>query len=168
MGELKIRIYPDPTLRKPASRVSRVGDEEKNILADMAGAMYLNSGVGLAAVQVGIDKQLAVIDIGNGLIKMANPEIVKCEGSQCEEEGCLSVPGIGVKIKRANSVTVRFLSGDGETVQIQAQGLLARAIQHEIDHLCGIVILDHVNPIKRLFLKKRAVKGKALDKRPAI
>lgn len=147
-------------MQKRASKISKVGKEEKNMLDDMAATMYLSNGVGLAAVQVGINKQLAVIDVGTGLIKMANPEIVKCEGTQAEEEGCLSVPGVSIRVKRAKKVTVRFLNENGETIQMHGEGLLARAMQHEIDHLCGVLILDHLNPIKKLFLKKKAGKTK--------
>lgn len=96
-------------MQKRASKISKVGKEEKNMLDDMAATMYLSNGIGLAAVQVGINKQLAVIDVGTGLIKMVNPEIVKCEGTQAEEEGCLSVPGVSIRVKRAKKVTVRFL-----------------------------------------------------------
>ncbi len=153
MDALKIKTFPDSILRKKAQGITRVTDSEKLLLADMAKTMYLNNGVGLAAVQVGISKHLAVIDIGTGLIKMINPAIVKREGVQVEEEGCLSVPGVSVKVKRSSKVTVNFLNENGEAVQLQAEGLLSRAVQHEIDHLTGILILDHVNPIKKLFLK---------------
>jgi peptide deformylase len=159
MDTLKIRVFPDVCLKKKAAKISSVGEKEKKMLDEMAATMYLNSGVGLAAVQVGIDKQLAVIDVGTGLIKLINPEIIKCEGSQSEEEGCLSVPGVAVKVKRAKKVTVRFLNEEGLTVQVRAEGLLSRAMQHEIDHLCGILIIDRLNPIKKMFLKKKAPKA---------
>jgi peptide deformylase len=168
MDTLKIKIFPNPALNKKAARVSCVGREEKKALADMATAMYLNRGVGLAAVQVGIDKQLVVLDVGSGLIKMANPEVIKCEGSEAMEEGCLSVPGVGIKIKRARKVTVRFLDESGQTVQVQADGLFARAIQHEIDHLRGVLIIDHVNPLKKIFLRKKIRCARNLDKNPVI
>jgi len=155
MDPLKVRVLPDSVLRKKASKVSEVGEPEKAILADMATTMYLSKGVGLAAVQVGIDKQLCVIDVGNGLIKMANPYIVKMSGTQVEEEGCLSVPGVTAKVKRARSVTVVFLNEDGELVRLEAEGLLARAVQHEVDHLGGILILDRINPVKKLLLRRK-------------
>jgi len=141
-------------LRKKASSVIRVTDEERRILCDMADSMYLNNGVGLAAVQVGIDKQLAVIDIGKGLVKLINPSITKKMGTETQEEGCLSVPDAVVKVKRAKKVTVSFLDENGEVRQITAEGLFARAIQHEVDHLSGKLIVDYLNPIKRLFLKR--------------
>lgn len=155
MDSLRLSLFPAQILQKKAERVISVGDPERILMASMATTMYLNSGVGLAAVQVGIDKQIAVIDVGSGLIKMVNPDIVKCEGSVCEEEGCLSVPGVIIKVKRAGKVTVNFLNEKGEPAQIKAGGLLARAIQHEVDHLHGILILDHANPIKKALLKTK-------------
>ena len=113
----------------------------------MAKLMYLSQGVGLAAQQVGIDKQLAVIDIGNGLIKFINPVIIKRQGIDLLEEGCLSVPGVSIKVKRAKSVTVHFLDEEGSVQQLHADGLLARALQHELDHLAGVLIIDYVNPV---------------------
>lgn len=150
MPSLKIRKIPEPLLRKITSKVSKVGPAEMAMLSDMAETMYLNSGVGLAANQVGIDMQMAVIDVGGALIKMVNPVIIKSEGSSSLEEGCLSVPDAQVNVRRAQKVTVNFLDENGEPSQLKADGLLARAIQHEIDHLSGRLILDHVNPIKRI------------------
>ena len=160
MANLKIKTFPDTSLRKKAEKVLRIGQAEKKILTDMAEAMYLNNGVGLAAVQVGIDKQLAVVDVGEGLIKMVNPVIVKREGHDTEQEGCLSVPEIVVKVRRAKKVVVNFLNENGDAQQLRSEGLLARALQHEIDHLAGKLIVDYVNPIKRLFLKKKTNKSK--------
>ena len=151
MAGLEIVKFPKNILRKCVSKVDSIGDEEKNILADMAKTMYLNGGVGLAANQVGIDKQLAVIDVGKGLIKMANPVIVKKDGVEVNEEGCLSVPNAAIKVKRAKKVVVSFLDEKGQTAQIEADGLLARAIQHELDHLSGKLIIDYLSPLKKLF-----------------
>lgn len=134
--------------------IGKVGNAEKEILVNMTETMYMNQGVGLAAVQIGIDKQLAVIDIGDGLIKMINPAIIKKAGRETCEEGCLSVPGVVVKVRRAKDVVVNFLNENGEAVQLKASGLLARAVQHEIDHLNGILIIDYLNPVQRIFLKK--------------
>lgn len=155
MSKLKIRTFPDKILRKKAAKIAGVGDYERAILSDMAETMYLNNGVGLAAVQVGIDKQLAVIDIGSGIIKMVNPAIIKKRGVLFEEEGCLSVPDACIKVKRAKSIAVSFLDEKGQVQQLQAEGLLARAIQHEIDHLSGLLIIDYLNPLKRIMLKTR-------------
>jgi peptide deformylase len=157
MPDLMIRKFPDPILRKRAKKTAGVGDYEKRVLSDMARTMYMNGGVGLAAVQIGIDRQLAVIDVGEGLVKFVNPEIVKKEGSETGEEGCLSVPDTLVNIKRAKRVTVNFLNESGERSSLVADGLFARAIQHELDHLQGRLIIDHVNPIKRLFFRKKVL-----------
>lgn len=153
MAILGIKKFPDSLLRKKAARIYRIGKSEKENLASMAETMYMNEGVGLAALQVGIDKQLAVIDVGKGLLRMVNPVIVKKDGREVHEEGCLSVPGVSVRVKRARSVTVNFLNEDGEAIQLKATGLLARAIQHEIDHLSGKLIVDYLNPVKKLLLK---------------
>jgi peptide deformylase len=161
MQELVIKKFPDPILRIKTAKVLKITTREKDILTEMAKIMYLSQGVGLAASQVGISKQLAVIDVGDGLIKLVNPVIVKKEGREICEEGCLSVPGIGVKIKRAKCVTVNFLDEEGSAKQIRADGLLARAIQHELDHLLGILIVDYLNPVKKILLKRRLKKAKA-------
>ena len=154
MPELMIKKFPDPFLRKKASKVLKVTAQEKEILSEMARVMYLSQGVGLAALQVGINKQLAVIDVGNGLFKLVNPVIIKREGREVLEEGCLSVPGINVKVGRAKSVTVNFMDEDGNVRQFHADGLLARALQHELDHLAGILIVDYLNPVKKILLKR--------------
>lgn len=155
MPDLKIRKFPDPILRKKAAKVAKVTEFERSILSEMASAMYLSQGVGLAAVQVGIDRQLAVIDIGDGLIKMVNPIITKRDGLDAQEEGCLSCPGAFVKIKRARNVVVNFISEDGDLMELKAAGLLARAVQHELDHLSGKLIIDYLGPIKKILAKKK-------------
>lgn len=155
MAELEIRKFPSPILRCKAEKVAKVGEREKKALEDMAKTMYFNQGVGLAAVQVGINKQLAVIDVGEGLLKLINPIITKKEGCEAMEEGCLSVPGASVNVKRAKKVLVSFLNEKGELNELKADGLLARAIQHEIDHLSGRLIIDYIHPIKRFLSKKR-------------
>ena len=144
-----------PALRKKTCKVLKVTDQERGMLEEMAKTMYLEGGVGLAACQVGINKQLAVIDIGDGLIKLINPTIVKKEGCETLEEGCLSVPETAVKVKRAKKVTVECLNDKGEVITIEAKGLLARVLQHEIDHLLGKLIVDYLSPIKKLFFPTR-------------
>jgi len=160
MQELTIRKFPDPALRRRASKVLKVTACEKEILCEMAKMMYLSQGVGLAATQVGISKQLAVIDVGNGLIKLINPVIVKRSGHEALEEGCLSVPEISIKIKRAKTVTAHFLDEEGKAQQLHADGLLARALQHELDHLAGTLIIDYVNPVKKIILRRVLTKRK--------
>lgn len=154
MTDLAIRKYPDPALRKKALKVEKVTNLETKLLSQMAELMYLSQGVGLAANQVGIDKQLAVVDVGNGLIRLINPTIIQREGAESHEEWCLSVPETCVMVKRAKKIAVSYLNEDGNISQLRADGLLSRAIQHEMDHLRGRLIIDYLNPIKRLFLKK--------------
>lgn len=155
MPELKLRTFPESILRKKTEKVGHVTDSERSILDKMADLMYLSQGVGLAATQVGIDKQLAVIDVGDGLIKMINPVIIKRDGSDTSDEGCLSCPGTTVKVKRAKKVVVQFLNENGDVMQLKAEGLLAKAVQHELDHLAGKLILDYLGPIKKMFLKTK-------------
>lgn len=152
---MEIVCIPNPCLRKKTCKVLKLSDDVRRILADMARTMYLNGGVGLAACQVGIDKQLAVIDIGDGLIKLINPAIIKKEGCETLEEGCLSVPDAAIRIKRAKKVTVEYLDENGEELKLVARGLLARVLQHEIDHLMGKLIVDYLSPIKKLFFPNR-------------
>jgi peptide deformylase len=152
---MDLKSLPNAALRKKAAKVLNVSDEERKTLDEMAKAMYIKGGVGLAACQVGIDKQLAVVDIGNGLMKLVNPVIVKKSGSEAQEEGCLSVPDAQVRVKRAKAVTVEYLDENGQAKRVRATGLLARVLQHEIDHLNGRVIIDYLGPLKRLILRGR-------------
>ncbi len=155
MADLTIRKFPDLVLRTKASKVTAVTQAVRQMLSEMAQTMYISQGVGLAAVQVGINKQLAVIDVGEGLIKMINPVIVKREGSEAFEEGCLSCPGASVKIKRAKQVVVSFLNEKGDMMELRAHGLLARAVQHELDHLSGKLIIDYMGPLKKMLAGKK-------------
>ena len=142
--------YPDAILKSRCSAVTFVGKEEKDLLQSMAKTMYLNCGVGLAASQVGIKKQLAVVDIGDKrLIKLVNPSVVEKQGTQIMEEGCLSIPNVYIQIKRPNQIKIKSLDENGREFRLEASGLLARAILHEIDHLKGRLIVDYLNPIKR-------------------
>ncbi len=161
MPDMTIRKFPDPILRKKMKKVYKITAHDREILAEMAKTMYLSQGVGLAANQVGIDKNMAVIDVGSGLINLVNPDIVKRDGVDMLEEGCLSVPGINIKVRRARSVTVNFLDEDGIARRLHADGLLARAVQHELDHLSGVLILDYMNPVKKMLLKRRIKKGRS-------
>ncbi len=135
--------------------MAQISDAERKLFADMARTMYQMQGVGLAASQVGVDKQLAVFDDGKGLIKLANPKILRRKGRATSEEGCLSVPDITVKVKRAEEVTVSGLNERGEMVTLDARGLLARAIQHECDHLQGKLIIDYLSLPKRILLRNK-------------
>ncbi len=155
---LEIKKYPSEVLRKSSKSLGMVTGEDRKLLEGMVKTMYDNQGVGLAAPQIGISKRAAVVDVGGGPIKFINPEIIKKEGSDIVEEGCLSIPGASVKVKRAKKIKVRYMDENGKTLTIVAEGLLARAIQHEIDHLNGRLIIDYLNPIKRFFTKRNLSK----------
>jgi peptide deformylase len=152
---MDIRIYPDPALRVTARTVENIGSQEKHIFEEMSRAMYAAEGVGLAATQVGVDKRLIVIDVGSGLLKLANPKIIKAWCKGLGEERCLSFPGIRVKIKRPQKVALEAINQDNQKVNITAEGLLARVIQHEMDHLKGIVIIDKIGLMQRLMLARK-------------
>lgn len=150
MSILKVRLYGDPALRKKAAPVKDIGDNEKKLFEDMAQTMYAANGVGLAATQVGVDKQLIVVDVGSGLLKLANPKIVHASCKKMGEEGCLSFPEVTVKIKRPEKIKIGALNHNGQAVNIEAEGLSARALQHEMDHLDGVVIIDKIGIRQRL------------------
>lgn len=153
--KLKIRIFGDAVLRKKAKPVGRITDEHRHILSRMAQAMYDDSGIGLAAPQIGICAQLIVLDIGEGLYKLINPKIVKKQGKQSISEGCLSLPGVCIKVKRAKWVWVQALDENNRSVEIKAQGLFACVLQHEIDHLKGKLIVDYVSFLEKLRIKRK-------------
>lgn len=136
----------DDVLRKKSKYVDKIDEKIVKLLDDMAETMYRANGVGLAAPQVGILRRLVVIDIGEGLIKLINPEIVEMEGEQQDIEGCLSIPGISGEVIRPNWVKVKTLSENGKNVELEGTSLLARAFCHEIDHLDGIIFNDKVVP----------------------
>ncbi|MCM3784220.1 peptide deformylase [Neobacillus mesonae] len=135
---------PDEVLHKVAKEVTKITPNVQKLLDDMADTMYDADGVGLAAPQVGILKRLIVVDVGDehGLIKMINPEIVSSEGEQFGPEGCLSIPGYNGDVRRAETVTVKGLDREGKEITVTGSGLFARAFQHEIDHLNGVLFTD--------------------------
>jgi peptide deformylase len=151
---LEIKTYGDPGLRKKSVAVKEVTLRHRNILSQMARLMYEGNGVGLAAPQAGVNEMLIVVDIGNGLYKLINPKITEASGSQVNQEGCLSVPGICIKVKRADKVKVRAQDEYGKPVNIEAQGLLACVFQHEIDHLKGKLIVDYASVIEKIKINK--------------
>jgi peptide deformylase len=165
--ELKIRILGDPLLRNKAKKVQRITDDQRRILSQMSRLMYESQGIGLAAPQVGINESLIVVDIGTGLYKLINPKILKKEGQQILEEGCLSVPGVYIKIKRAKKILVEALDENSQTLRIEAQDLLACVLQHEIDHLQGRLIVDYASLVQKLALvrKLKNLKGKSKDEK---
>jgi peptide deformylase len=149
MAKLEVLKFPNPLLRKKCEKVQEIDDEIVRIAHDMAETMYTKSGLGLAASQVGIPKQIIVLDIGDGLITLINPEITLTEGTCTMEEGCLCLPKISVEIERHASVQVKGIDLNGRPVSFDADELLARVFQHEIDHLGGKLIIDKLSKVKR-------------------
>lgn len=152
MAILPILRYPDPRLYKVAAKVSRVDSEIRKLIKDMAQTMYAAPGIGLAATQVDVHKRVIVIDISEArdqLQVFINPEILEAIGEADCEEGCLSVPGIYEKVRRAERVKVRALDAEGRQFRLEAEGLLAVCVQHEKDHLEGKVFVDYLSRLKR-------------------
>ncbi len=162
MAILKIIQYPDDRLHKVATKVDAVTDATRKLINDMAETMYAAPGVGLAATQVDVHQRIIVVDtseLGDNLMAFINPEIIGKAGESEFEEGCLSVPGIYEKVHRAEQITVKALNRQGELFTLEASGLLAVCIQHEMDHLLGKVFVEYLSQLKqtriRLKLKKR-------------
>jgi peptide deformylase len=152
--------YPDPILQRPSAPVTEFNDELRKLVADMFESMYAAQGIGLAAPQIGITKRLTVIDLSNQKdpkqkIVLINPEITLQEGKQFEEEGCLSLPDIRDKVRRAARVMVRAQNEHGEWSDREGTELLARAFQHEIDHLNGILFIFRISALKRDLILRR-------------
>ncbi|MCM8799822.1 MAG: peptide deformylase [Candidatus Omnitrophica bacterium] len=160
--ELKLRFYPDNILRKKASLVRSVDNEIKDILKQMSEIMYEHKGVGLAANQVGLNISLLVADPGDHLYKLVNPKIIYKEGNEVMEEGCLSLPNLCVKIKRAKKIIVKALDEKGNSITMEADNLLSRILQHEIDHLNGKLIIDYLPLFKRILVKRKLKRLKAI------
>lgn len=155
--------YPEPLLKQQSEPVTVFDDELRQLAQDMAETMYDAPGVGLAAPQIGVLKRLIVIDCSpseepNDLIAAVNPEIIATQGESLEEEGCLSVPGFWANVKRAEQVTLRYQDVEGNTHERTADGLLGICIQHEIDHLEGILFVDRLSPLKRSLFRKKYMK----------
>ena len=171
MATLAILKYPDPRLRQVAQPISEVTDEIRSLIEDMAETMYAASGCGLAATQVGVDKRLFIIDTAredepSDLKVFINPEIVELSGSQKWEEGCLSFPGATEEIRRAEHVQVRALDQFGKPFTLEATGLLAVAIQHENDHLNGVLMIDKLNALKRRMVSRKVTQQLEEDQAP--
>ena len=164
MAVRKLRFMGDPVLREKAAPVDRVTDEIRSLIADMFDTMYAEEGVGLAAPQIGIAGRIIVVDSrdeGSEPFALINPEVVHfSENVVRDEEGCLSIPGLKEIVERPAAVRVAALGIDGERIDIEAEGLLARILQHEVDHLDGILFVDRVSAIKRKMLLKRWQKVK--------
>lgn len=150
MALLNIKKIGDPILKEKAVPVEKIDSNIRHLLDDMAETMYKAEGVGLAAPQVGVSKRIIVIDVGDGLIELINPEIVRREGSMTGTEGCLSVPGMSGEVKRYEKVSVKFLNRRGKQQRITAKGdLLSRCLQHETDHLEGILFVDKASTLTK-------------------
>lgn len=166
MAILEILQYPDPRLAHPAQRVEKIDDATRRLIDDMIETMYTAPGVGLAATQVAVPKQIVVIDVSedrSDLRVFINPEVTRREGVAVNQEGCLSVPGIYDNVERAESVTVTALDRNGARFTLNASGMLAACIQHEVDHLQGKVFVERLSDLKqnriRAKLKKRQRKA---------
>ncbi|MHB0972862.1 MAG: peptide deformylase [Thiobacillus sp.] len=168
MARLDILHYPDARLHTVAKPVKAVDDRVRKLVDDMAETMYAAPGIGLAATQVDVHERVVVIDISethDQLQVFINPEIVAQSGTEESEEGCLSVPGIFDRVKRAERVTVRALDRDGNSFELDADGLLAVCIQHEMDHLMGKVFVDYLSSLKRNRIRTKLLK-QAREHRP--
>ena len=194
MAILQVLKYPDPFLKIQAERVTVVDAGIKGSIRDRTETMYYSRGIGLAAVQVGVNKRVIVLDVpdeedeedddgsgapkrglnpfkpapdqrGKNLIALINPEIIEASGSVVFEEGCLSVPGQTADVERAACVRVRALNKDGQTIEVAADRLYAIALQHEIDHLDGILFIDRISRLKRELIKRRIRKAQESEEK---
>jgi peptide deformylase len=167
MPKLEILIAPDPILKKPSERVERVDAATRRLMDDMLETMHAANGIGLAAPQVGVLKRIIVVDVTARRkqppqpYRMANPEILwRSEDVVAGEEGCLSLPDHFADVMRAAQIRVRFLDQENEIRELEADGLLARCIQHEIDHLKGTLFVDHLSALKRNIILRKLSKAK--------
>ncbi len=165
MARLSILEFPDPRLRTVAKPVAAVDERIRTLVASMFETMYEAPGIGLAATQVDVHERLLVLDISEDKSRpmvFINPVITASEGSQVYQEGCLSVPGIYADVTRADRISVDALDRDGKPFHVDADGLLAVCIQHEMDHLAGKVFVDYLSPLKRELVKRKLAKQKRL------
>jgi peptide deformylase len=163
MSVLAIRIYPDPVLRVKCREVAAIDDRVRKLAADMVETMHAAPGIGLAAPQVGVEERIAVLDLSVGedpkqVHVLINPEVVHREGAETDVEGCLSLPGMTDKVERPTAVRVKALDLSGEPVELHADGWLARAVCHEIDHLDGVLFVDHLRGLRRERAKRQLKK----------
>ena len=168
MAILDVLSFPDERLRTVAKPVEEVNDEIKQLVSDMFETMKDENGIGLAATQVNRHVQVVVMDVSedqNEPRVFINPEIIRKDGSTISEEGCLSVPGNYAKVERAESITVKALDQNGESFELDAEGLLAICIQHELDHLKGKLFIDYLSPLKRQRIRKKLEKDARLAAR---
>lgn len=161
MPLLDILVYPDDRLRKVAAPVSAVDDETRRVVDNMFETMYDAPGIGLAATQVDIHERIVVIDVSEDKddpLTLINPEIVRTEGKLAGEEGCLSIPGVYENVDRAEAIVFRALDRDGVSYEMEADGLLAVCVQHEVDHLDGKLFVDYLSALKKRRIRKKMLK----------
>ena len=164
MAILDVVTYPQATLRKMSEPITEISQDIRDLIRDMRETMYSSRGIGLAAPQVGVNQKVIVVDVTiyqpeQKPFALINPEIVSGEGEVESTEGCLSVPDVLETVKRKEKVTVRGLNEEGEQVEIEATGMLAICLQHEIDHLNGMTIVERLSPIKRELVRKKLKKA---------
>jgi peptide deformylase len=169
MSVLEILKYPHPLLKKRSQEIEKIDETIRQLIQDMTETMYDANGVGLAACQVGVNKRIIVLDVSpmdpeQDLLALINPEIVAEEEEIDHEEGCLSVPDCQEIIKRKQKVRVRGMSSEGKEIELEAQGILAIALQHEVDHLNGVLILDRMSGLKREIYRNKRRKMKQKEK----
>lgn len=165
MAILDILVYPDPRLRKVAAPVTKVDAQIRQLVEDMTETMYAANGIGLAATQVDVHQQVIVIDISETRdqpMVLINPKVVSKDGAQEYEEGCLSVPEYSASVERAEHIVVSALDAEGEIFELEADGLLAVCIQHEMDHLQGRVFVDYLSRLKQDRVRKKILKQQRL------
>ena len=151
----EIKLYPDPVLRKKAEAVDVIDDEIRKLADEMLAAMVKEAGYGLAAPQVGVSKRLILADVRDQLHVVVNPELVELsDEKQLGPEGCLSIPGVEADVERSQRVVIQGLSLNGDRIEIEAEALLARVFQHEVDHLNGVLFIDHLGKAKRELILK--------------
>ena len=159
MALLTVRLYGDPVLRQVATPVREITAEIKRIIADMTETMWHQVGIGLAAPQVGLPHRILVMDDSKGGVQaLINPEIEARSGTVREEEGCLSIPGVFGVVERSKTITVKAMDADGKPLSLEASGLKARIVQHELDHLDGVLFIDRLPPVTRDRIKKKIQK----------
>jgi peptide deformylase len=171
MAKLKILEFPDPRLRTKATPVAAVDDDLRALIADLFETMYAAPGIGLAATQVDVHKRLLVADISadqSQPFAFINPEILEKDGVIVSDEGCLSVPGYYEEVERAEHIRLRYLDRFGDAKEMEAEGLLAVCIQHEIDHLDGKLFVDYLSEAKRQRIRKKLMKERRLQSGPVV
>ena len=170
MAVLEILKYPHPLLKKRCKKVEEVNEGVRDLIQNMVETMYEANGIGLAACQVGVPLKVIVLDVSpidpqQGLFAMVNPEIISEEGEIDHEEGCLSVPDCIQKVKRKERIFVRGLSPEGKEIEVKGEGILSFALQHEIDHLNGVLILDQMSGLKREIYRRKLKKEKRKEEK---